>query len=236
MLGMYEKALHDLCDYDGMQPYWDWTRDADTGDITHSPIFHPVWGFGGNGEYIPGWSGPFVNQTGPGTGGGCLVDGPWKGFNLTVGPGSIPTNHCLNRAINNNSIAIMTTTQVLNTTKQVTFEDFRFEIGGAFRPPPRKLHDGGHGGINGEMGNVFSSPGDPLFYLHHGGIDRVWAMWQDMDKPKRLREVSGNTVYNTTNSPELTLDFVLKMLNVAPSYPVRDVMNTRGNLLCYEYV
>ena len=41
------------------------------------------------------------------------------------------------------------------------------------------------------MNNVFSSPGDPLFYLHHANLDRVWRMWQARDLPGRLFEVDG---------------------------------------------
>jgi tyrosinase len=104
------------------------------------------------------------------------------------------------------------------------------------------------------MGNVFSSPGgesdfchvhvpsscfdaalDPVFYLHHAGLDRVWWLWQETDRKKRLTDVSGNIVYNTTE-PTLTLDFKIKMDRLAPLVPVRDVMDTRGDLLCYIYV
>lgn len=29
-----------------------------------------------------------------------------------------------------------------------------------------------------QMTNMFSSPGDPLFFLHHGGLDWLWWTWQ----------------------------------------------------------
>ncbi|EMT71726.1 hypothetical protein FOC4_h10017105, partial [Fusarium odoratissimum] len=35
-------------------------------------------------------------------------------------------------------------------------------------------HGAGHSGIGGVMGEIDASPGDPLFYLHHGFVDRLW--------------------------------------------------------------
>src|SRR5271165_3972863 len=37
-------------------------------------------------------------------------------------------------------------------------------------------HNHVHGRINGDMGN-FLSPRDPIYWLHHANIDRLWAMW-----------------------------------------------------------
>jgi tyrosinase len=55
-------------------------------------------------------------------------------------------------------------------------------------------HNNAHviaGGNNGHMGDGLSSL-DPLFWMHHCGIDRVWAQWQ----------AAGNT------TPGLTRDYV----------------------------
>ncbi|KAJ7573717.1 tyrosinase [Mycena floridula] len=235
-VALYESTLRSECGYEGAQPYWDWTLDADTGTITNSPIFDPVHGFGGNGAFIEGWRGFFGNlTTPPGSGGGCIQDGPFKDYNLSIGPGTLVTNHCISRAINDNLVQYMTTAQFLNTTNQPTFELFRQEIGAAFKPPPLKIHDGGHGGVNGEMGNVFSSPGDPLFFLHHAALDRVWAIWQDFNPSARLSEISGYTTFAAPFT-NITLDFPLKMSTLGPLNTVGEVMNTRDPLLCYIYI
>lgn len=41
------------------------------------------------------------------------------------------------------------------------------------------------------MANPISSPGDPLFYLHHTWLDKIWWDWQVKDLPKRLVEMGG---------------------------------------------
>src|SRR4029453_599757 len=38
-------------------------------------------------------------------------------------------------------------------------------------------HDQVHGRIGGNMGTITSSPLDPIFWLHHCNIDRLWARW-----------------------------------------------------------
>lgn len=39
------------------------------------------------------------------------------------------------------------------------------------------------GGANGDMGNLATAAGDPIFFAHHGNIDRIWYSWE---------QVSGN--------------------------------------------
>lgn len=44
--------------------------------------------------------------------------------------------------------------------------------------------------------DFYASPGDPLFYLHHAMLDRVWWIWQMQDPENRVnamvtRDLSG---------------------------------------------
>lgn len=39
-------------------------------------------------------------------------------------------------------------------------------------------HNAGHRFIGGHMGGA-NSPNDPVFWMHHANVDRVWANWQD---------------------------------------------------------
>ncbi|KAL4252674.1 Di-copper centre-containing domain superfamily protein [Pleurotus pulmonarius] len=236
MLHVYEKALREECGYTGAQPYWDWTRDADNAtSVADSPIFDPVFGFGGNGIDVPGYAGLFGNLSIPGwTGGGCITDGPFASYNLSIGPGTLVTNHCLTRAFSKLGVAFVRSAQVANTTKQPSFELFRIELEGMPVTPYLKIHDGGHLAVGGEMNDEWSSPGDPVFYLHHSNLDRIWWEWQSMDLKARLRDISGR---KSINPPvvNVTLDFKLKMDVLADVMPIRDVMDLRGRPMCYTY-
>jgi tyrosinase len=74
---------------------------------------------------------------------------------------------------------------------------------------------GNNGSVGGDMGNLGTAAWDPLFWIHHCTIDRIWYMWQ-------LRQGVNNI------SPEL-LPVVLQPFSLT----VEDVLNV--NALGYEY-
>jgi len=40
------------------------------------------------------------------------------------------------------------------------------------------IHNSGHVWVGGSMGSVPTAPCDPVFWMHHCEIDRIWAGWQ----------------------------------------------------------
>lgn len=44
------------------------------------------------------------------------------------------------------------------------------------------------------MLDPIASPGDPIFYLHHTYLDKVWWGWQALNLPARLSDMTGRTV------------------------------------------
>ncbi|MGG0811571.1 tyrosinase family protein [Paenibacillus alvei] len=46
-----------------------------------------------------------------------------------------------------------------------------------FRSKLEELHNGPHNWVGGAMAGA-GSPEDPIFWLHHSNIDRLWAIWQ----------------------------------------------------------
>jgi len=58
-----------------------------------------------------------------------------------------------------------------------SFDSFQSAIEGA-------VHASVHNAVGGDMASG-SSPADPLFFLHHANIDRLWAEWQTQHKTAR---------------------------------------------------
>ncbi|KAJ7768197.1 hypothetical protein B0H16DRAFT_1365740, partial [Mycena metata] len=243
LLNLFETALRDECGFEGALPYWDWRPDADSGiPLVKSPVFDSVYGFGGNGADVPNYAGQFGNLSAmasagwvaPGAGGGCVIDGPFASYNLSVGPGTNVTNHCLQRAFNDNIRGFLSSAQVAEVARQTTFEAFRVELEGAPVTATMRLHDAGHNAVGGEMADRYSSPGDPIFYLHHTFLDKLWWQWVGMNFSSRLEDVSGRS---TVDAPyvSVTLDFELGMEMLAPTVTIREVMDIRNDLLCYMY-
>lgn len=48
---------------------------------------------------------------------------------------------------------------------------------GVFEQTPHNSVHGGVGGQGGWMGNIDAAAKDPIFWLHHANIDRIWAQW-----------------------------------------------------------
>jgi hypothetical protein len=52
-------------------------------------------------------------------------------------------------------------------------------------------HNAVHNAIGGDM-NTAASPTDPLFFMHHANVDRLWYQWQEAhpnQNPSNMDEV-----------------------------------------------
>lgn len=63
-----------------------------------------------------------------------------------------------------------TSAQINNALRATTFTNFVTAIDGP--------HGRVHNWCNGTMSDIQWSPVDPLFWLHHAEIDRLWSLWQ----------------------------------------------------------
>ncbi|KAH8732980.1 hypothetical protein GQ44DRAFT_13967 [Phaeosphaeriaceae sp. PMI808] len=260
----YEQALRNECGYKGYQPYWDWAKTAKSG-LEKSPMLDGSdTSMSGNGEFIPGGGNVILGGNGlpeiaipAGTGGGCVKSGPFKDMKVNLGPvslgltnGSTISNgdglgynpRCLKRDLTDysnqkfaNAPAIVS---LLLTTKDIW--SFQMEMQGVPGSGLIGVH-GGHYSMGGDPGrDLFTSPGDPLFYLHHGGIDRAWWIWQQLDRKTRTgaQGISGTgTFLNMPPSANTTLDTVIDLGYAAgPSVKVQDLMSTTDGPMCYIYL
>lgn len=216
---LYEKALREECGYRGTQPYWDWTISYK--DPEKSTVFDgSPWSMGSNGIYIPDrqpWKMVFPGNVTlwfpPATGGGCVYSGPFTPdkFLVHLGPiglepqgpgGGYDYNpRCLTRDI---SPPLSLNQGPRNVTALLEGPG---ELGGfltRFEAPVGGLHGNGHFVVGTVQADVYASPGDPAFWLHHAQVDRMWSIWQGQNFEKRMKQVWGT---QTSGNGESSLFF-----------------------------
>ncbi|KAJ7322964.1 tyrosinase [Mycena albidolilacea] len=216
----FVETLRNECGFTGALPYWDWSWDVDVSKkIDNSPVFDPVYGFGGNG----------IDTSVSGAGGGCITTGPFASYNLSLGPSTTPTNHCITRAFSNMFVSSLSSAQIASTTKQQTFENFRIEVEGFSVPPTLKAHDGGHFSVGGEMrdrscvlptsrelGSHFVAVAAAR--SEEPSLCDIWALECRSSFCERHSQVW------------------IEDVDLAPLVPIRAVMDTESWPLCYKYI
>jgi tyrosinase len=168
-------------------PYWDWTADAANTDPTKVPA---IWGddfMGGNGLASDEWrvqTGPFAYKNG-GWPVPSYPDDDLPGPGLKRQFGNIPTI----RNLPTQADLTLALAEIFYDTPPydrspftVGFRnrlegwvtqrgDSRVSTGGS------QLHNRVHLWVGGNM-MPMTSPDDPVFFLHHCFVDKVWADWQ----------------------------------------------------------
>ena len=206
--------LRDECGYTGPTPYWDWTLTYE--DPRQSKIFDgSVDSMGSNGKSIP--HGPLLthgfglNFTVPAaTGGGCVTSGPFVNYTVNLGPTNYePTvgngtgldynPRCMKRDVSLDFAKYTKPTDVVDLIDSTA----DLEAFSSYVEKPNGLHGSGHFIIGGDPGSdAYYSAGDPIFYLHHAQIDRLWTIWQGLDPARRFGQAFGtSTAFNRQYLP-----------------------------------
>jgi tyrosinase len=247
----FDQALRQFCDYDGPTPYWDWTKESsDFQNGTFWKDNNPTWGLGGFGDPSKNYTlttGGFANWP---------VVYPYphhlrrqytaQPFNFPFFPASVralvPTYTFTPTEMN-----YMTTNFTGNFTN---FQHYFEKLWGA--------HGSIHGMTGGDLGGVCPpdappgictsnqfSPNDPIFMLHHGNVDRVWAAWQRHDRRNFWAFHGGSVVSPALFDPnDPNGNGVAPWLNMSSPLPtdkllanarIADIMDTMGGTLCYTY-
>lgn len=220
-LHIYETTLREKCGYEGSLVYWDWTLDWDA--LEHSPVFDAETGFGGDGEVGGELT---VSQTGR-----CVVDGPFAGiiadyYDVKYQP------HCLSRGfrdlegnlghIDGHEISPKSIEEVLSLDSYESFVALM----------ESRVHDAIPYGISGDF-ETFTAPYDPLFFLHHTQLDRLWWLWQQRQPDNGVTAYGG---HKQRHSLEMaSLDDLIVMHGLAPDIKVNEFMDIQGDMLCYSY-
>jgi tyrosinase len=139
------------------------------------------------------------------------------------------------------SIKWFTNTNLYNLTLGEASESvytFQNELQGRFGDGFLGMHATGHFAIGGEAGDFYSSTNDPVFFMHHAMLDRVWWIWQALHLNQAKSVAGTHTIFNNPPSANTTLQDLIEMnyLNLPP-VQIGDVMSTLdGEPLCYIYL
>jgi tyrosinase len=187
-----------------VQGYWDWTLDAS--DLASSPIWDGTSGFGGDGE---------SDDEGGIFGGRCVTDGPfanstryWRSKSNGEGFDILEFPHCLSRGFANGdkkeSLQARITLDAIETVlNQPTYLDFFDDLEVRTHNAIPQFIRGDFYGMtapNGEFPRatlakrawrLTRGPRDPVFFLHHAQVDRLWWIWQQKDPMNRMMEYLG---------------------------------------------
>ncbi|KAI9598691.1 hypothetical protein BDF19DRAFT_431151 [Syncephalis fuscata] len=172
-----------------MAHYWEWSSDSQAPE--NSPVLR--W-LGGNGRQ----------------GDNCVLTGEFGSWRPYYPNGS---PHCMSRKYNNGDrITPFSSPGQLNRLFAYTdYDQFRAEFEGVD-------HAQIHNNIAAEF-STMASPNDPLFWMHHSFVDKVWAQWQSRGNnrgkyaggPAQLRETLAEL-------PGHTVESVLDISNLCYTY------------------
>ena len=250
-----EKALHEHCSYPSYLgvPYWNWPLYVEDGKtLETSALFSGSnSSLGSNGIYdpsVPNDSLPDGSVLPRGTGGGCVYRGPFAYTNITFGPfppslllTGVPSNwternlRCLPRDLNDDIVRSAGNQQRIDAAlAQPDIESFTHWTND---PGFTSLHVHGHAGVGMTMNDAFGSPQDPVFFLHHAMVDRVWTLWQDLGPDQRRFTYNGTTViFNPPNAPLVNNDTVLTWGVLSENKNIWELADPMAENYCYKYM
>ena len=173
-LRRYEAALA-AADPAVSLPYWNWGLgwDTETDDLFQDDRIGPRGGIVTSGYFAE--AATAQNSLG------------W-----TIHPDLRPFGSALSRTGNAGVGSLPSQASVFEALGMSTFSTFRpaLEGGAGLSPGNNGMHNGIHGWVSGDMA-AMTSPNDPIFFMHHAQIDRIWAIWQ--------RKHPGVANYNDAN-------------------------------------
>lgn len=228
-------------------PYWDWTADAQLADPASSPIWSDGF-MGGQGTMANEWKvvdGPFCYDRGwkltvrAGPGGTELPEFLQRGFGQFRGPtgvliDSLPTlddvNACLKEPLFD-----------FHPWSSRNFSrGFRSRLEGwvlkdAVNNIDRlgvQTHNRVHVWVGGSMRSP-SSPNDPIFWLHHSFVDKLWVDWVEKQRANNPHVTDEVELYLPKKNGPKGHNLRDRMPVLRPNFRPIDVLDHRA--LGYQY-
>nr|EAQ70635.1 hypothetical protein MGCH7_ch7g42 [Pyricularia oryzae 70-15] len=215
----YQETLRDQCGYprDLPLPWWDETKDS--GNFANSPIFTPEY-YGSAPKVVVKDGKEFAT---------CIEDGAFANITVSIGPAkSVTTPHCLSRALNETKTAL---TGKAYCDLGNSYSDFwKMAV-----TQEEGMHANGHEGVGSVMGDMWASPADAIFYMHHTFTDRYFTAWQNADPVRRTYAIGGPNATVGPVSPS-TNDSPIRFLGLFPDTTIREIQDAQGGSpFCYKY-
>lgn len=166
-------------------PYWNWLRDRSPNSAPFTADF-----MGGNGRRRDGrvMDGPFAFST-----------GEWD-LNVRVFP---RRPRFLTRSIMPD-LRLPNRRQIVRALRRTPYDVRPWNFGSdprkSFRADLEGRHNAVHVWVGGEMVTA-TSPNDPIFFMHHAMIDRLWAIWQKRHPDERYRPFRGGPKGHNLKDP-----------------------------------
>ncbi|KAF9647450.1 Di-copper centre-containing protein [Thelephora ganbajun] len=251
----FEDELRSKCGYTGVQPYWDWTQDA--ADVYHSTIFSDS-----NFDGLGSWGDPDNDFQ--------ISTGGFKDIRVAYPvPHNIRRNYTLQpflAGLSGFGSLSVDPLLMINTTFTKTVVDFtvnsftgdyinfqtHLENIGRPHPGPHLILGGDNSGLcpfglqpPACYTGMKWAPNDPMFYLHHTMVDKIWYDWQHRNSSNKNTFGGGSisvqvdpsqaSKYPTGAPPLLNLSSVIPSDGLWESVTIGDVMDTMSGKLCYIY-
>ncbi|KUJ14273.1 Di-copper centre-containing protein [Mollisia scopiformis] len=252
----YTQALKNDCGYTGVAPYWNWTIDA--ANVKDSTIWSDD-ASSGLGQPVGIASNDFVVGTGGFSSNFTLAYPTTHGLrrNFTLVPYSADAGSSFFPDPDIDANATFTPAKINALIANYTgdFKGFQKYMEG-FEGPHGSVHEILGGDLAGycpedaneacfddEPSPTFSA-NEPMFWMHHAMVDRVWWLWQN-HHPNNTYAFEGGSVQNFTDydqfpnggPPWLSMDSILPTdgILMPAETTLEDIWITEGDLLCYTY-
>jgi hypothetical protein len=80
------------------------------------------------------------------------------------------------------------------------------------------------GGANGDMGNLETAAGDPIFFAHHGNVDRLWYSWEQVSgnvDPAGLSSIPPFAFYDGTKWRTMSASQMIPTTHIGYAYDTK---------------